>query len=66
MISVRGSLRLKESEQIFPQETLAADKNSFAPDLNEKEVVELLRDLSNILGAFLIKQLFRSRLLDMR
>ena len=66
MVSVRVSVKLKGSKQIFPQETLAADENSFAPDLNEKVVVELLRDLSNILGAFLIKQLFRSRLLDMR
>ena len=29
-------------------------------------VIELLEDLSNILGAFLIKQSFHSRLLDMR
>ena len=45
---------------------MAVDENRFAPELNEKEVIELLEDLSNILGAFLIKQLFRSRLLDMR
>ena len=49
--------------KIFPQETMAAGENRFAPDLNEKEVV---KDLSNILGTFLIKQLFHSRLLDMR
>ena len=33
---------------------MAAGESSFAPDLNENEVVELLRDLSNILGASLI------------
>ena len=49
---------------IFPQETMAGAK--IAPELNEKEVIELLEDLSNILGAFLIKQSFHSRLLDMR
>ena len=51
---------------IFPQETMAGGENRFAPELNEKEVIELLEDLSNILGAFLIKQSFHSRLLDMR
>ena len=45
---------------------MAADENRFALELNEKEVIEVLGDLSNILGAFLIKQLFHSRLLDMR
>ena len=65
MVSVRVSVKLKGSKQIFPQETMAAGENSFAPDLNGKEVVELLRDLSNILGPFLIKQLFRSGSLDM-
>ena len=42
------------------------EKNHFAPELNEKEVIEPLEDLSNILGAFLINQLFHTRLLDMR
>ena len=41
-------------------------ENRVALELNEKEVIELLQDLSNILGAFLIKQVFPSRLLDMR
>ena len=43
-------------------------ENRVALELNEKEVIELLQDLSNILGAFLIKQIFASRLfmLDMR
>ena len=45
---------------------MAAGKNRFAPEMNEKEVNELVEDLSNILWAFLIKQLFHSRLLDMR
>ena len=33
---------------------MAAHENRFAPELNEKEVIELLEDLSYILGAFLI------------
>ena len=45
---------------------MAACENRSAPELNEKEAIELLEDVSNILGAFLIKQLFHSRLLDMR
>ena len=44
---------------------MAAGENRFAPALNEKKVIELLEDLSSILGAFLIKQLLHSRLLDM-
>ena len=31
---------------------MAADENRFAPELNEKEVIELIEDLSNILGVF--------------
>ena len=45
---------------------MAAGENRFVLQLNEKEVVELLEELSNILGAFLIKQLFHSSLLDVR
>ena len=66
MVTVRVSLNLKGSENIFLQETMVAGENRFALELNEKEVIEVLGDLSNILGAFLIKQLFHSRLLDMR
>ena len=40
---------------------MAAGENRFAPEWNEKEVIKLVEDLSNILGAFLIKQLFHSR-----
>ena len=39
---------------------MAAGENRFAPGFNEKKVIELLEDLSNILRAFLIKQLFHS------
>ena len=39
---------------------MAAHENRFAPELNEKEVIELLEDLSNILGAFLMKQILHS------
>ena len=42
---------------------MAAGEKRFAPEFNEKEFIELLEDLSNILGALLIKQLFYSRLL---
>ena len=42
MVSVRVSLILKRSYKIFPQETMAASENRFAPGLNEKEVIELL------------------------
>ena len=59
-------LKITRELKIFPQETMVAVENRFAPELNEKGVIELLEDLSNILGAFLIKQLFYSRLLDMR
>ena len=45
---------------------MSASENRFAPELNEMEVIKLLEDLSNILGAFLIKQLFHSLALDMR
>ena len=35
-------LEFKKELNIFPQETRAAGKNRFAPELNEKEVNELL------------------------
>ena len=34
---------------------MAAGENRLAPELNEKEVIELLEDWSNILEAFLVK-----------
>ena len=34
----------KRSSKIFPQETMAACENRFAPELNEKEVIELLEN----------------------
>jgi len=52
MASVRVTLNLKGSLIIFPEETMAAGENRFAPELNEKEVIELLKDLCNILGRF--------------
>ena len=42
---------------------MAVSQNRFAPELNEKQVAEILEDLSVILRAFLIKQLFHLRLL---
>lgn len=35
---------------------MAAGQNRLASELNEKKVMELLEDLSNILGAFLKKK----------
>ena len=40
MVSVRVSLKFKGSQKIFPQETMAAGENRFAPELNEKEFIE--------------------------
>ena len=40
---------------------MAAGEDRTAPQSNEKVVIELLEDLSNILAAFLMKQLFHSR-----
>ena len=34
----------KELKKIFPQETMVGSKNRFAPELNEKEVIELLEN----------------------
>ena len=42
MVSVRASLNLKTNLKIFPQETVVVSENRFAPELNEKEVLELL------------------------
>ena len=44
MVSVRVSLKLKGSLKIFPQETMAAGENRFAPELNEMEIIELLEN----------------------
>ena len=44
---------------------MAAGENRFAPELKEKKGIELLEDLSYILGALFIKQLFHSCLLGM-
>ena len=62
----RRQLKIRELKNF--QERMAAGENRFAPELNEKEPIELCEDLSlsNVLVAFLIKQLFCSRLLDMR
>ena len=42
MVSLQVSLNLKSSLKIYPQETMAAGENRFAPKLNEEEVIELL------------------------
>ena len=50
MVSVRVSLNLKgiKSKKIDSQETMAAGENRFAPELNEKEGIELLEDFGLI------------------
>ena len=40
MVSIHVSLNLK----FFPQATMVASKNPFAPELNEKKVIELLEN----------------------
>ena len=44
MVSIRVSLNLKRSLNIFPQETVTVGENRFAPKLSEKEVIELLEN----------------------
>ena len=43
MVSVRVSLKLK----IFAEEPMAAGENRFAPELNEKKVLELLQNATS-------------------
>ena len=44
MVSVQVSLNLKRSQKILPQETMSPNENCFAPELNEKEVIEILEN----------------------
>ena len=44
IISKYGKRTRQLKFKIFPQETMAASKNRFAPELNEKEVIELLEN----------------------
>ena len=46
MVSVSVNLNLKRSQKILTQETMAAGENRFAPELNEKEVIELLEKVT--------------------
>ena len=39
-------LKIKREVKNFPQETMAAGENRLAPELNEKEVIELLEKQS--------------------
>ena len=48
MVSVHVSLNLKREVKIFLQEKMAASENRFAPELNEKEVIELLENAGSI------------------
>jgi len=69
MVSVHVSLNLKGSLKIFNQETMGASENRFAPELNEKEVIELLGNatpgtthslLSTPMTNFYAKQILRN------
>ena len=44
MVGVCVSLDLRRIKKIFPQETMTVSENSFASELNEKEVIELLEN----------------------
>ena len=44
MVSIQVSLNLKRSQKILPQETMSANENWFALELNEKEVIALLEN----------------------
>ena len=44
IVSVCITLNLKRSLKTFLKETMAAGKNPFTPELNEKEVIELLKN----------------------
>ena len=49
MVSVHVSLNLKRScNKFFPQETMVAGENRFAPELNEKEVIELFENATPV------------------
>ena len=43
-VRVRLKLKLKRSLKHFVEETMAAGEDRFAPELNEKEVLELLQN----------------------
>ena len=43
--------KFKKELKIFPQETMAVGENRFAPELNEKEVIELLENATYHQGA---------------
>ena len=43
-VSVRVSLNLKRGSKFFTQETMTASENRFAPEINEKEVIEQLEN----------------------
>ena len=47
MESVRVYLNLKNELKIFPQVTMAASENRFAPEFKEKEVIELLENATS-------------------
>ena len=40
----KRTLKIKRELKNFPQETMAAGENRLAPELNEKEVIELLEN----------------------
>ena len=55
-------LKIKRELKNFPSRRNGGRRKSLrTAELNEKEVIESREDLPNILGAFLIKQLFHLR-----
>ena len=44
MVSVRVSINLKKELKNFPSRNNGGRRNRFAPELNEKEVIELLEN----------------------
>ena len=52
MVSVRVSLKFEREQEYYPLRDNGGRRNSFALELNDKEVIELSEDLCNKLGRF--------------
>ena len=65
-LAYMSSENYKGAKKISLKKQWRPFENRFVLELNQKEVIKLLEDLSNILGAFLIKQFFNSRLFERR
>ena len=47
LVKCTHQLIFKKKLKIFPQEAMPASQNRFAPELNEKEVIELLENATS-------------------